>query len=971
MKNCSKGSIWRKWDLHVHTPFSILNNQFGDDFDNYVRKLFRSAIDHNVSAIGLTDYCLLDGYKKVVEDYILNDDKLAELFDEDEIRKIKNIAIFPNLEFRLDKLVVGKEVDLKWNRRTNFHVILSNELSPTLIQSEFLSRIQFETHAETGLKAERRALTKENLIEYGERLIEEHPEFRGQSALAVGICNASVNTSEIAELLTEDGRFKKNYLLALPCDEDLSRVSWNSAGHGTRKTLIQQSQLIFSSNKRTRSFLLGDYHDNPSSFRKEFGLPKACIWGSDAHAYETLFEPDEENNTWIKADLTFEGLKQVVFEPRSRVAIQDTCPGDKVSYEVIDSVRFKDSSGKNIFPEYKIELNSDLNSIIGGKSSGKSLLLYHISRTANKEETVKKCDLAKASTYPEFENESNFDFEITWNDNTKQSFRETNEQRPITYIPQLYINKLAEESGRDQLNELVLEILYQDREIKLGAEELFKKCDSLNESISTQVTKLVSLRHKYAKEKGEKEKIGAENSVNNEKEKIIEKIEKIKKSSGFTPDERKIYKKLSDRLSVSEKRRSSLLRYIEIHTELKNELVREMEDSFRNVALMTNSEESEKKRFHTGSRLVQITLAKIQKIIDDLPIEAGKNIRRANSLIGSLDERIINTTESLEKFSSKVKSQNELKGLLEAQKREEAKLRAIQEAGKKVKSTLEQGKAASDQLKALYEQLFDTYGEIEALFNGAAKIDNENITLQASLEFDHNSFDSFINCFDARGSLASILGDSIDSENNYIYSKDTHLDSIFTLSEKVRDFSQIAHKVRKSANEELILRNLLQDCFYISFNLLYKNDDIISMSPGKRGLVLLHLILHLSNSSHPILIDQPEDNLDNRTVYNELRDFIRERKERRQIIMVTHNANMVVSTDSECVIVANQAGQQHDMENEQFRFEYVSGAMECTFFEPDAPSLLKKFGIREHICEVLEGGQLAFEERERKYAFKR
>ena len=55
----------------------------------------------------------------------------------------------------------------------------------------------------------------------------------------------------------------------------------------------------------------------------------------------------------------------------------------------------------------------------------------------------------------------------------------------------------------------------------------------------------------------------------------------------------------------------------------------------------------------------------------------------------------------------------------------------------------------------------------------------------------------------------------------------------------------------------------------------------------------------------------------------------------------------------------------------QFRFEYVSGAMECTFFEPDAPSLLKKFGIREHICEVLEGGQLAFEERERKYAFKR
>ena len=64
----------------------------------------------------------------------------------------------------------------------------------------------------------------------------------------------------------------------------------------------------------------------------------------------------------------------------------------------------------------------------------------------------------------------------------------------------------------------------------------------MNESISTQVTKLVSLRHKYAKEKSEKEKIGAENSVNNEREKIKEKIEKIKKSSGFTPEESKIYK---------------------------------------------------------------------------------------------------------------------------------------------------------------------------------------------------------------------------------------------------------------------------------------------------------------------------------------------------------------------------------------------------------------------------------------------
>jgi ABC-type cobalamin/Fe3+-siderophores transport system ATPase subunit len=141
------------------------------------------------------------------------------------------------------------------------------------------------------------------------------------------------------------------------------------------------------------------------------------------------------------------------------------------------------------------------------------------------------------------------------------------------------------------------------------------------------------------------------------------------------------------------------------------------------------------------------------------------------------------------------------------------------------------------------------------------------------------------------------------------------------------------------------------------------------MSPGKRGLVLLNLILHLSNSSHPILIDQPEDNLDNRTIYDQLNEFIRLRKGKRQIIMVTHNANLVVAADSECVIVANQAGQQANIENEEFKFEYCSGSLECSFENKAETGTLKSKGIRQHVCEILEGGVPAFKEREMKYGF--
>ena len=68
-----RGSTWNRWDFHVHTPYSIMNNQFGFDpdpewktdiaeFDEYVRTLFTKAVDKGIVAIGITDYFSIDGY---------------------------------------------------------------------------------------------------------------------------------------------------------------------------------------------------------------------------------------------------------------------------------------------------------------------------------------------------------------------------------------------------------------------------------------------------------------------------------------------------------------------------------------------------------------------------------------------------------------------------------------------------------------------------------------------------------------------------------------------------------------------------------------------------------------------------------------------------------------------------------------------------------------------------------------------
>ena len=143
------------------------------------------------------------------------------------------------------------------------------------------------------------------------------------------------------------------------------------------------------------------------------------------------------------------------------------------------------------------------------------------------------------------------------------------------------------------------------------------------------------------------------------------------------------------------------------------------------------------------------------------------------------------------------------------------------------------------------------------------------------------------------------------------------------------------------------------------------------MSPGKKAIILLKLLISLAESNCPILIDQPEDDLDNRSIYNDLASFIREKKSKRQIIIVTHNANIVLGCDAEEVIVANQKG--INSPNNQFRFEYRSGAIENNTPILDEngrqiSGMLNSKGIQQHICEILEGGQEAFIKRQQKYS---
>lgn len=166
------GSVWRKWDFHVHTPYSILNNNFGFDpfelsgatleskFDEYVTKLFTAAVQQKIAAIGITDYFMIEGYKRIKQNYLDCPEKMRQCFPDEALRHaVEQIYVFPNIELRLNNFV-GKGV-----HSVNYHVIFSSDVPIQEIEENFLHRLNFNFDA-----SDLRSLTLSNIKTFGKQI---------------------------------------------------------------------------------------------------------------------------------------------------------------------------------------------------------------------------------------------------------------------------------------------------------------------------------------------------------------------------------------------------------------------------------------------------------------------------------------------------------------------------------------------------------------------------------------------------------------------------------------------------------------------------------------------------------------------------------------------------------------------------------------------------------------------------------
>ncbi|KJF95414.1 DNA repair protein, partial [Photobacterium leiognathi] len=145
--------------------------------------------------------------------------------------------------------------------------------------------------------------------------------------------------------------------------------------------------------------------------------------------------------------------------------------------------------------------------------------------------------------------------------------------------------------------------------------------------------------------------------------------------------------------------------------------------------------------------------------------------------------------------------------------------------------------------------------------------------------------------------------------------------------------------------------NRIQAYLHVNAEFNYKGKTVDKLSVGQRGTFYVCLKLATDPFGSPFIFDQPEDDLDNDFIMKQLVPLFRRIKKYRQVIIVTHNANLVVNSDAEQIIIAN---------NDSEVLSYQSGAVE------DGPIHIAN-SIRTRVCEILEGGGYAFEQRERKY----
>ncbi len=851
-----KGSEWRKWDLHLHTPYTNLN---GRSFNSSDKDFIQRLKDQQIAAVALTNYFF---FKE--EEYALQEKLKAE-----------GIAAFLNLELRAS--YTNKE-----EQCCDIHIIFSDDVSKSEIDI-------FRTKL--------------------------HLNVDGSEKMAIHLESNELNkaTVDFKHLLTvlNDStlRLKDRHFLGF-----LSRGHGDGRSSSNFETLYENCDFLLHSSdeehnlKRDREFWLQN------------GRP--LYQSSDAHNFESV----GGKFSWIKADTTFEGLKQVMYEPEERISLLENKPDYKQSYHLIDSIELNDET----LWSGRIEFNENLNAIIGGRSTGKSSLLSTIARKLGSKNST------ESKNY-EFITDVLPNISINWKDG------ETDLNRDIEFFPQSYMNTLAFDD--DKRNELVENIVKKkDSDDVLGNHSRF-----IIEQKSVQerlISEIFRTKDEVDAKSTELSELGDKSGVSSEIDRLNQELAQYQ--SDLSEDE-----------SVEYESTSSELADLNLKLDQNKKYGSELSDLKGFDFFTLSDEECSKKLTHPvfGDSLLE-KFTELKATFENEwkeAVENHENFLKEEEESQSVKRSALQATEIYKKGQEHLSKNVAAQDLASKLKLEKIKLTEIEEKANEFDEFQTRLNSAIDKLAESHQQLKEH-----------AK------SLSDELCFEHSDLAITVTCPVDRKAIEKILEDQLNRTkhrdyiasyvDNYHANPEESVKVLVGLSISEGLSFKGSHTAQSLLNQTLCINTYKQD-----YELTYQNDTFNSMSQGKQAFVILKLLLEFNEKTCPVLIDQPEDSLDNRAIYNELVMYLKQKKKERQIILVTHNPNVVVSADAEQIIVANQHDPKAKNTSDK-KFQYVTGGIEHSMPKSSGiEEMLYSQGIREHICEVLEGGEDAFKKREQKY----
>lgn len=928
----TRGSVWSKWDLHIHTPKSICNH-YGEDneevWDKFISYL--ENLPNDVQAIGINDYYFIDGFEKVME----------YKFKKGRLKNIK--TIFPILEFRIDTFASASESKFqKINLHILFNINYSNwEAEIKKIKEEFIGQIhlsKFESH-------KTKILSKENMIECGRDL-------------ETGFKELIPCTDEVFNIINSN-TWKDNTFTLLGYRE------WNNLDKKTQLKLFKDEMY-----RKVDAFFTASPDDNISKKQKELELfgEKVLIHSDDIHSFEQLDKDNYRCLTWIKANQTFEGLKQILIEPEERIKIQETNPFyAENKTNVIDYIYI--SSGKGWFEEQKMELNSGLVSIIGEKGSGKTALLDLVA-IANDEGIYEKDIKTPYSFYNRAKEViKGIKLDIEYLGGVKSTYTlqgqniksSTDKHAKVRYLSLKELESYCDEKYKFQefIKDIILSIYPEVAEFDERAKRSSEIIKKLNNDICN-LTQMTNGLGELTKAK-ENKKVEMDSHLKNQP----------KISTNFTQDQEELYRKLITneqniyiKLQRNKNEHEEINEFIEwLKTELKA-----LKQSFINdINMKSNTYDFVDKniitRLDVDFKILNID--SINKKLNLLIEEEKIIIKEYND-----NKSKIAPLEELDK-NSKVE-QNIIKHWYETKTKLENEINTLQSKINNINNNIKEIEHLREQLKEHYLNLIKIKIEQKKKYEELKKEleKDNNINFDVKIEFNEDKFfeieDSIIKHGhgNSQEKIQDIIKERLINKLAEVNKKELEDDfeNINLLINWINGDTFIFNVFGENRNTESLLKKgfnltdfynwIFNDYYEVNYFINFKNKPLETLSPGQKGLALMKIFLKLDKSTKPLLIDQPEDNLDNRSVYLDLVNDIIDIKKKRQVIIATHNPNLVVNTDSEQVIVAKF---EDNPIIGQPKIKYYAGALE-------------DIDIRAEVCSILEGGDDAFIKREERYS---